>query len=67
MPQQRPPPGVAGTDTNPPEIVTFMRAVKSRTFFERIKGRGVRVTKPTAWRAPFAMRSGSRKPPDIEN
>ena len=42
---------MAGTDTNPPEIVMFMRAVKSLTFFERIKSRGVRVIKPTPWRA----------------
>jgi type I restriction enzyme R subunit len=32
-----------GTDIKPLEIVTFMRAVKSRTFFEQMKGRGVRV------------------------
>ena len=32
-----------GTDIKPVEIVLFMRAVKSRTFFEQMKGRGVRV------------------------
>ena len=32
-----------GTDIKPLEIVLFMRAVKSRTFFEQMKGRGVRV------------------------
>ena len=32
-----------GTDIKPLEIVMFMRAVKSRTFFEQMKGRGVRV------------------------
>ncbi len=32
-----------GTDIKPLEIVVFMRAVKSRTFFEQMKGRGVRV------------------------
>lgn len=32
-----------GTDIKPVEIVMFMRAVKSRAFFEQMKGRGVRV------------------------
>jgi type I restriction enzyme, R subunit len=35
-----------GTDIKPVEIVVFMRAVRSRTFFEQMKGRGVRVIKP---------------------
>ncbi len=35
-----------GTDIEPLEIVMFMRAVKSRTFFEQMKGRGVRVISP---------------------
>ncbi len=35
-----------GTDIKPVEIVFFMRAVKSRYFFEQMKGRGVRVCKP---------------------
>ena len=35
-----------GTDIKPLEVVLFMRAVKSRTFFEQMKGRGVRVIKP---------------------
>lgn len=35
-----------GTDIKPVEIVFFMRAVKSRAFFEQMKGRGVRVCKP---------------------
>jgi type I restriction enzyme R subunit len=35
-----------GTDIKPVEIVFFMRAVKSRGFFEQMKGRGVRVIKP---------------------
>jgi type I restriction enzyme R subunit len=34
-----------GTDIRPVEIVLFMRAVKSRTFFEQMKGRGVRIIK----------------------
>jgi type I restriction enzyme, R subunit len=34
-----------GTDIKPVEIVLFMRAVKSRTFFEQMKGRGVRIIK----------------------
>jgi type I restriction enzyme R subunit len=32
-----------GTDIKPLEIVMFMRAVRSRTFFEQMKGRGVRI------------------------
>ncbi len=40
-----------GTDIKPVEIVFFMRAVKSRAFFEQMKGRGVRVCKPTDLRA----------------
>jgi type I restriction enzyme R subunit len=35
-----------GTDIKPLEIVMFMRAVKSRTFFEQMKGRGVRIISP---------------------
>jgi type I restriction enzyme, R subunit len=34
-----------GTDIKPLEIVMFMRAVKSRNYFEQMKGRGVRVMK----------------------
>jgi len=36
-----------GTDVKPLEIVFFMRSVKSRTFFEQMKGRGVRIINPT--------------------
>jgi type I restriction enzyme, R subunit len=36
-----------GTDVRPLECVFFMRAVKSRTYFEQMKGRGVRVIDPT--------------------
>lgn len=32
-----------GTDVKPLECVFFMRSVRSRTFFEQMKGRGVRV------------------------
>lgn len=32
-----------GTDIKPLEIVMFMRMVKSRSFFDQMKGRGVRV------------------------
>ncbi|MBI5618588.1 MAG: DEAD/DEAH box helicase family protein [Gammaproteobacteria bacterium] len=35
-----------GTDIKAVEVVIFMRAVKSRAFFEQMKGRGVRVMKP---------------------
>jgi type I restriction enzyme R subunit len=34
-----------GTDIKAVEIVLFMRAVKSRAYFEQMKGRGVRVMK----------------------
>jgi type I restriction enzyme R subunit len=40
-----------GTDVKPLECVFFMRAVKSRTFFEQMKGRGVRVIEPDDLRA----------------
>ncbi|MDP3617116.1 MAG: DEAD/DEAH box helicase family protein, partial [Rhodoferax sp.] len=36
-----------GTDIKPVEIVMFMRSVKSRSFFEQMKGRGVRIIPPT--------------------
>ncbi len=39
-----------GTDIKPVEIVMFMRAVKSRNFFEQMKGRGVRVMNDTDFR-----------------
>ncbi|MBI5066940.1 MAG: DEAD/DEAH box helicase family protein [Deltaproteobacteria bacterium] len=32
-----------GTDVKPLEVVMFMRSVRSRNFFEQMKGRGVRV------------------------
>ncbi|MDW4789040.1 helicase-related protein, partial [Escherichia coli] len=32
-----------GTDIKPLECVMFLRSVKSRNFFEQMKGRGVRV------------------------
>jgi len=32
-----------GTDVKPLEIVLFLRSVKSRSYFEQMKGRGVRV------------------------
>jgi type I restriction enzyme R subunit len=35
-----------GTDIKPVEILLFMRAVRSRVFFEQMKGRGVRVISP---------------------
>ncbi len=35
-----------GTDIRPLEIVFFMRSVRSRTFFEQMKGRGTRVVTP---------------------
>ncbi|MBI2312892.1 MAG: DEAD/DEAH box helicase family protein [Betaproteobacteria bacterium] len=35
-----------GTDIKPVEVVMFMRRVASRSFFEQMKGRGVRVIEP---------------------
>ncbi|MYC34644.1 MAG: DEAD/DEAH box helicase [Chloroflexi bacterium] len=40
-----------GTDIKPVEIVFFMRNVQSRSFFEQMKGRGVRVISPTDFNA----------------
>jgi type I restriction enzyme R subunit len=39
-----------GTDIKPLEIVMFMRAVKSRTMFEQMKGRGARTVTSTELR-----------------
>ncbi|MFQ6028115.1 MAG: type I restriction-modification enzyme R subunit C-terminal domain-containing protein, partial [Dehalococcoidia bacterium] len=36
-----------GTDIKPVEVVFFMRHVRSRNFFEQMKGRGVRTISPT--------------------
>ena len=36
-----------GTDIKPLEIVFFMRRCESRTYFEQMKGRGVRVISDT--------------------
>jgi type I restriction enzyme, R subunit len=46
-----------GTDIKPLEIVFFMRSVKSRNYFEQMKGRGVRVMKNDDFKAvtPDAM------------
>jgi type I restriction enzyme, R subunit len=40
-----------GTDVKPLECVMFMRSVRSRTFFEQMKGRGVRVINDTDFQA----------------
>jgi type I restriction enzyme R subunit len=40
-----------GTDVKPIECVVFMRMVRSRNFFEQMKGRGVRVASPDELRA----------------
>ena len=39
-----------GTDVKPLECVFFLRSVRSRTYFEQMKGRGVRVIDDTAFR-----------------
>jgi type I restriction enzyme R subunit len=46
-----------GTDIKPLEIVFFMRPVKSRNYFEQMKGRGVRVMRNDDFKAvtPDAM------------
>ncbi len=36
-----------GTDIRPPEILLFMRAVRSRLLYEQMLGRGTRVVSPT--------------------
>jgi len=36
-----------GTDVKPLECVFFLRSVRSRTYFEQMKGRGVRVIQPS--------------------
>ena len=40
-----------GTDVKPIECVMFMRRVRSRNYFEQMKGRGVRVIDPNDLRA----------------
>ena len=40
-----------GTDIKPVEVVFFMRNVRSRSFFEQMKGRGVRVISSTDFNA----------------
>ncbi|QXG77483.1 DEAD/DEAH box helicase family protein [Modestobacter sp. L9-4] len=40
-----------GTDIKPLECVMFLRSVKSRNFFEQMKGRGVRVIEPADFRS----------------
>jgi type I restriction enzyme R subunit len=40
-----------GTDVKPLEVVFFMRHVRSRNFFEQMKGRGVRVISATDFQA----------------
>ena len=40
-----------GTDIKPVEVVFFMRNVRSRSFFEQMKGRGVRTISSTDFKA----------------
>ena len=40
-----------GTDVKPLEVLLFMRNVRTRTFFEQMTGRGVRVISSTEFRA----------------
>ena len=39
-----------GTDIRPLEVLLFMRSIKSRTFFEQMKGRGCRTIEDEAFR-----------------
>ena len=50
-----------GTDIKPVEIVVFMRSVKSRSFFEQMKGRGVRVCNAHRPARPSTPANTSRK------
>ena len=43
-----------GTDVRPLECVMFMRAIRSRNFFEQMKGRGVRIIDPNDLQAVSA-------------
>ena len=43
-----------GTDVKPLECVMFMRMVRSRNFFEQMKGRGVRIIDPNDLQAVSA-------------
>ncbi len=36
-----------GTDIKPLECLLFLRDIRSRTYFEQMKGRGTRVLTPT--------------------
>ncbi len=47
-----------GTDVRPLECVFFMRSVKSRTYFEQMKGRGVRVIDAGRLPGGHARRAG---------
>jgi type I restriction enzyme R subunit len=40
-----------GTDIRPLECILFMRGIRSRTYFEQMKGRGTRVIEPTDFKA----------------
>ncbi|MBM2832502.1 MAG: type restriction protein res subunit [Dehalococcoidia bacterium] len=40
-----------GTDIRPLEVVLFMRNIRSRNFFEQMKGRGVRIISPTEFQS----------------
>ena len=49
-----------GTDVKPLECVFFMRSVKSRTYFEQMKGRGVRVIDDTDFQAVSGEDAGGK-------
>jgi len=40
-----------GTDIKPLECILFMRDIRSRTYFEQMKGRGTRVINPDDFKA----------------
>ena len=50
-----------GTDIKPVEVVFFMRNVRSRNFFEQMKGRGVRTISPTDFNAVTPDAAGKER------
>ena len=49
-----------GTDVKPLECLVFLRDVRSRTYFEQMKGRGTRVLSPTDLQAVSGAEAGAK-------
>jgi len=49
-----------GTDVRPLECLVFLRDVRSRTYFEQMKGRGTRVLSPTDLQAVSGAEAGAK-------